>query len=76
MKKFESIGDILRATDIELTIALSSDEVMGGDDFRKIALAQLLNRVRDEAHLKGVESISDILKTMTEKFKELAERTV
>ena len=60
MLKIKSIGDILKATDVELFEVLASDEVIGGDDFRRIALAQLTRRIKNEAYLKGMKKGGDV----------------
>lgn len=73
MIQITSIGDILKATDAELVEVLSSNEIVSEVfDFRRIALAQLTSRVRDEAYLNGMKAATDmamdVLKTEVKKY--------
>lgn len=73
MIKIKSIGDILNAKDDELFEVLASDEVIGGDDFRRIALAQLTRRIRNEEYLRGMEIATETINVIAARIKEISE---
>lgn len=66
MLKIKSIGDILRSSTDELFEILASDEVIGGDDLRRIALVQLTRRIKDESYLEGMKKGGMLQKSRSE----------
>lgn len=60
MTKIKNIGDILRSSTDELFEILASDEVIGGDELRRIALAQFTRRIKDESYLEGMKKAGDV----------------